>query len=52
LKGNLLRVEFRFSENLEILRIAAREWVGLLAYRISGKTDRLIPSSLNYCGTR
>lgn len=48
-KGNLLRLHFSFSENLSVLKIAVREWVGLLAYRISGRTDRLLPGIDNTC---
>jgi len=48
-KGNLLRLNFSFSSNLSVLRIAVREWVGLVAYRISGRTDRLLPGRENYC---
>lgn len=48
-KGNLLRLEFRFSDNLAVLETAMREWIGLLAYRISGRTDRLLASETNSC---
>lgn len=48
-KGNLLRLDFLFSENLSVLKIAVREWVGLVAYRISGRTDRLLPGKDNTC---
>ena len=48
---DLLRIEFDFAGNLNTLRIALREWVGLLAYRITGKTDQLLPGHQNYCGS-
>ena len=48
-KGNLLRVDFSFGENLSVLGVAIREWVGLVAYRISGRTDRLLPGIDNNC---
>lgn len=48
-KGNLLRINFSFGENLSILGTAVREWVGLVAYRISGRTDRLLPGAENSC---
>ena len=48
-KGNLLRLNFSFGENLIVLRTAIREWVGLVAYRISGRTDRLLPGIKNNC---
>ena len=47
--GNLLRLNFSFSTNLSVLRRAVKEWVGLVAYRISGKTDRLLPGRANNC---
>ena len=48
-KGDLLRLDFSFSENLAILKTAIREWVGVVAYRISGRTDRLLPGIDNNC---
>lgn len=48
-KGNLLRLDFSFGDNLSVLRIAIREWVGLIAYRISGRTDRLLSGKDNNC---
>ncbi|PCI75851.1 MAG: hypothetical protein COB20_11945 [SAR86 cluster bacterium] len=48
-KGNLLRLNFSFAENLSVLRVAVREWVGLVAYRFSGRTDRLLPGINNNC---
>lgn len=50
-KGNLIRVDFNFIANLEILNRAVKEWIGLIAYRITGKTDRLLPGDQNYCGS-
>ena len=47
--GNLLRLNFSFSTNLSVLRRAVKEWIGLVAYRISGKTDRLLPGRANDC---
>ena len=49
-KGELLRLQFAFSDNLSVLRIAIREWVGLIAYRLSGKTKQFLPGEKNYCG--
>jgi len=48
-KGNLLRVNFDFARNLSVLGIATREWVGLIAYRISGRTSQLLPGDGNAC---
>ena len=33
----------RAAERLEIVDIAAKEWIGLLAYRVAGRTDALFP---------
>ena len=49
-KGDLIRVEFNFVGNLSNLNTAIKEWVGLIAYRITGKTSRLLPGDQNYCG--
>ena len=47
--GNLLRLDFNFANNLNLLRTAVREWVGLIAYRITGRTDRLLAGENNQC---
>ncbi len=47
--GELLRVQFNFAGNLNLLDIAVREWVGLTAYRITGRTDRLLAGDENNC---
>jgi len=44
--GKLLRIDLDLSGHLRDLVIGAREWVGLLAYYVSGKTTVLIP---HYC---
>ncbi len=49
-KGELLRVDYRFSDNLRTLETAIHEWVSLLAYRITRQTDRLLPGDQNQCG--
>lgn len=33
---------FNFSDNLRTLKMGVREWIGLLAYRLTGKTDSLL----------
>ncbi len=48
-KGDLLRIEFSFSGNLGQLVSAMREWVGLITYRVTGKTSQLLPGDGNYC---
>lgn len=47
--GNLLRVEFAFADHLDTLRTAVREWVGVVAYRLSGRSRQLLPADDNYC---
>lgn len=42
-RGNLLRIQFDFAGNLSLLSVAVREWLGLLAYRVLGKTETLLP---------
>jgi hypothetical protein len=32
-----------------VLKIAVREWVGLIAYRVNGRSDRLLPGRENNC---
>ena len=44
LKNNLLRVNYDLSSNLNGLEIGIKEWLGLIAYRASGKTDALLPA--------
>lgn len=41
---SLVRLEFDFSNNLEHLTAALREWVGLIVYYLMGKTDTLLPA--------
>ena len=48
-RGNLLRLNFNFAENLSVLRTAVREWVGLVAYRFSGRSDRFLAGEQNQC---
>lgn len=45
LRGNLLRIEWDFASNFYDLNIALQEWVGLLVYRLTGKTTGLLPAS-------
>lgn len=47
--ANLWRLNFNFAENLSLLRTAMREWAGLIAYRVSGRSDRLLASDSNQC---
>lgn len=47
--GNLWRLQFEFSANLSVLRKAMREWAGLVAYRVSGRSDRLLAGDNNQC---
>ncbi len=42
-KGDLLRIDFNVLGNLNSLTIATKEWLGLFAYYLSGKTTSLLP---------
>jgi uncharacterized SAM-binding protein YcdF (DUF218 family) len=35
--------DFKLAEHLDLLDLAAKEWVGLVAYRLLGRTDALLP---------
>ena len=48
-RNNLLRLSLDFSKNLSLLEEAAHEWVGLIAYRITGRTDRFMAGDHNQC---
>jgi len=42
---NLFRVSLNFSKNLSFLKMAIKEWVGLVAYYFTGKTSTIMPRS-------
>ena len=42
-KSNLILIDFYFINNLQVLSIAVRELVGLLAYQLTGKTRHSCP---------
>lgn len=48
-RTQLFRFELRLAEHLMLLRTAAREWVGLIAYRVSGKSLQLLAGKQNHC---
>jgi len=48
-RGNLLRIELNLAQHLSLLTISAREWVGLLAYRITGKSTQLLAGEIMNC---
>ena len=48
-RERLWRVELRFAEHLQDLRDASREWIGLLAYYLTGKTASFLPSQSSEC---
>jgi uncharacterized SAM-binding protein YcdF (DUF218 family) len=48
--GRLLHPGFSFANNLSTLEFALREWAGLLAYRLSGRTNTLLPGPSSQCG--
>lgn len=41
---NLEIITWNFAQNLSLLRHAWREWLGLFAYFLSGKTESFLPS--------
>lgn len=41
--GRLLKPDANFAEHLKQLTVAVREWLGLVAYYLSGKTSELLP---------
>ena len=43
-KDNLFRINFNLSGNLLTLKTAIKEWLGLFAYYLSGKTTSFLPS--------
>lgn len=43
-KGHLFRLNFDLSGNLVAVQTAFKEWLGLLAYRVSDKTTALLPA--------
>lgn len=48
--GNLRsRIGWKFAANLEDLNVGVREWIGLVAYRLTGRTNALLPHT---CDTR
>lgn len=42
-KGDIFRIDFDLSKNLHTLKIAIKEWLGLFAYYLSGKTTAFFP---------
>jgi hypothetical protein len=45
-----LRIDFNFAGNLSLLGTAVKEWIGLIAYRVTGRTDQFLPGDGNQCG--
>lgn len=41
---DFMRVEGDATQGLEMTEIALREWIGLVAYRLAGRTDTLLPA--------
>lgn len=42
-KGDLLRIDFDLLANLNTLNTGIKEWLGLFAYYLSGKTTAILP---------
>lgn len=47
--GGLTTQDFKEAGHLLEWRIASKEWVGLLAYYLTGKSDRLLPAETSHC---
>ncbi len=43
-KDNLFRIDFNLLENMRTLKTAQKEWLGLFAYYLSGKTTAFLPN--------
>lgn len=41
--GRMLRVEFDFAGNLDLFTTGVREWVGLTAYYLTGRSESFLP---------
>ncbi len=48
-RERMLRLELRFAEHLLTLRQASREWLGLVAYYLTGKTAQFLPDGDSEC---
>lgn len=48
-RERLWRVEFGLAQHLQDLHDASREWFGLLAYFLTGKTASLLPNQSSEC---
>ncbi|GJM14648.1 MAG: membrane protein [Pseudohongiella sp.] len=46
-----LRLNFNLANNLSLLRLATKEWIGLLAYRLTGRTNELLPGREPGCAS-
>lgn len=44
------RLQFTPLHNLQQLELAQREWLGLITYRLTGRSDRLLAGNANHCG--
>lgn len=42
-KGNQLRINYDLANNLYTLKSVMREWLGLVTYRVAGKTSAFLP---------
>lgn len=47
-KGNLFRIDFNLSGNLSNFKTGIKEWIGLFAYYLSGKTTSLLPEKCTW----
>ena len=47
-KEGLFNINFSFTSHLNDLDVGIKEWLGLVAYRITGRTDEIIPSACSW----
>jgi uncharacterized SAM-binding protein YcdF (DUF218 family) len=48
-RGNLFRIELKLAQHFSLLTTATREWVGLLAYRLTGKSAQFLTVKTTSC---
>ncbi len=50
--AHMFRPEWEFAEHVNSLTVASREWVGLVAYFLSGRTSQFLPGAATPCLSR
>ena len=47
-KEGLFDINFSFANHLNDLDVGIKEWLGLVVYRITGRTNKIIPSACSW----